>query len=294
MEGLRAADPPRIGEYTALARLDPASQPRTPPERRYLARGPDGAHTLWVSLPAPGADPGRWAAEARWASQVDQPGFWPVARLGGTAAFPWHASPYRPLLPLTSALAAHGGPLPESTVRAIGATLAETLASAHVLGLTHAGVCPAAVLLTAYGPLLGCFGAVRAAGPDGTPRAGLPGVDPECLAPEHLAGGPLDASGDVYALGAVLAYAVTGHAVPERDEIPAGLRALVLACLSRDPRSRPEPAYLLRELAPGAGYGTLAGATEPVSLPGRVVAALSDQAARVLAAELPTSPTEVL
>lgn len=288
MEGLRTDDPPRIGEYTALARLDAVRGPRRAPERRYLARSADGGRTVLISLPAPGADPGRWAAQAQWASRLDQPGFWPVEQLGGTAASPWHASRYRPVLPLTSALAAQGGPLPEATVRAMGATLAEALASARVLGLTHAGICPASVLLTAYGPVLACFGAARAAAPDGVPRAGLPGLDQECLAPEQLAGAAADPRGDLYSLGAVLAYAATGHAVPERAEIPAGLQGPISACLSRDPDDRPEPARLLAELAPGAAYGTLTAGTDPAPLPGRVVAALSEQAASALAAELPT------
>lgn len=86
------------------------------------------------------------------------------------------------------ALAVHGGPLPETTVRAVGATLAEALAAAHGQGLTHAGVSPAAVLLTADGPRLTCFGAVRAASADGEPRTGLPGLDPGALAPEQASG----------------------------------------------------------------------------------------------------------
>ncbi|MFJ6748502.1 serine/threonine protein kinase [Streptomyces sp. NPDC091266] len=260
---------------------------RAVPERRYVARSADGARTVVVSLPVPGADPGRWAAEAQWAGRLVQPGFWPVAQVGGTAAFPWHASPYRPVLPLPSALAAHGGPLPEEAVRALGAALAEALASAHVLGVVHGGIAPASVLLTAYGPLLGCFGAARAAAPDGTPRAGLPGLDAACLAPEQATGGPVGPAGDVHALGAVLAYAATGHTVPEREEIPATLRSLIASCLSREAAARPEPARVLAELAPGAAWGAQAAGTEPVSLPGRVVAALSEQAAGALAMELP-------
>ncbi|WP_354671347.1 hypothetical protein [Streptomyces sp. CSDS2] len=84
-------------------------------------------------------------------------------------------------------LAAHGGPLPEPVVRALGAALAGALASAHARGVTHAGVSPAAVLLGVDGPLLACFGAVRAVAPDGERRPGSPALDPGCL---DVADGP--------------------------------------------------------------------------------------------------------
>ncbi|MFE4022821.1 serine/threonine protein kinase [Streptomyces sp. NPDC059101] len=287
MEQLRQDDPPRIGDFVTLARLD-AGGGRGAPERRYLARSADGGHTVVACLPAPGSDRARWAAEAQQAARLTQPGFWPVAQLGGTPAFPWYTSPYRPALPLPAVLAAYGGPLPEPLVRTLGGALAEALASAHVLGIVHGGVCPAGVLLTACGPLLGCFGATRAQLLAETSPAPDTGLETGCLAPERAAGGPADRAGDVYALGAVLAYAATGHTVPERDEIPAGLRDLISACRSRDPQGRPEPARVLGELLPGAAYGGLAGATEPLSLPGRVVEALSRQSAEVLAAALPT------
>ncbi|PNE37023.1 serine/threonine protein kinase [Streptomyces noursei] len=287
MDRLRQDDPARIGDFVTLARLD-ADGSRGVPERRYLARSADGGHTVVACLPPPGGDPARWAAEAQQAARLTQPGFWPVAQLGGTAGFPWHAAPYRPALPLPAVLAAHGGPLPEPLVRTLGGTLAEALASAHVLGIVHGGVCPAGVLLTACGPLLACFGATRAHPMTETSSAHPTGPDTGCLAPELAAGGPVDRAADVYALGAVLAYAATGHTVPERQEIPAGLRDIVTACRSRDPQGRPEPARVLAELLPGAAYGGLAGATEPLSLPGRVVEALSRQSAEVLAAALPT------
>nr|WP_237550640.1 serine/threonine protein kinase [Streptomyces sp. SID8354] len=289
---MRQDDPPRIGDLVTLARLD-ADAGRGVPERRYLARSADGGHTVVACLPPPGGDPARWAAEAQQAARLTQPGFWPVAQLGGTPAFPWYATPYRPALPLPAVLAAYGGPLPEALVRTLGGALAEALASAHVLGIVHGGVCPAGVLLTACGPLLGCFGAARAHPLNETTATQTTATQPTgletgCLAPELATGGPVDRAGDVYALGAVLAYAATGHTVPERDEIPAGLRDIVTACRSRDPQGRPEPARVLAELLPGAAYGGLAGASEPMSLPGRVVEALSRQSAEVLAAALPT------
>ncbi|ARF58431.1 serine/threonine protein kinase [Streptomyces gilvosporeus] len=270
-----------------LARLD-ADGSRGVPERRYLARSADGGRTVLACLPPAGGDPARWATEAQQAARLTQPGFWPVAQVGGTPAFPWYSAPYRPALPLPAVLAAYGGPLPESSVRTLGGTLAEALASAHVLGIVHGGVCPAAVLLTACGPLLGCFGATRATAVAGDPSASAAALETGCLAPETAAGGPADRAGDVYALGAVLAYAATGQTVPERQEIPVGLREIVTACRSRDPQGRPEPARVLAELLPGAAYGALTAAREPVSLPGRVVEALSRQSAELLAAALPS------
>ncbi|WP_405700537.1 serine/threonine protein kinase [Streptomyces sp. NBC_00069] len=300
MERLRQDDPPQIGPFTTLARLDPEAAERSVPERRYLARSADGERTVLVGVPRVGADPSRWAVEAEGARRLRLPRFLDVAEVGGTAGFPWYAAPYTPVLPLPAVLAAHGGPLPEDVVRGLGAALAEGLTAAHAQGVAHAGLSPAAVLVTPGGPVLSCFGAVRAAAPDGVHRAGLPGLDPGCLAPEQASGGAPGPLGDVFALGSVLAYASTGHTVPEQSELPPGLRGLVGACLARNPADRPRSAgELLRALAaparvpdprlpPSPGPATaLDGAAHPVVLPGRVVAAFAAQSAWLLAAELP-------
>ncbi|MFD5878060.1 hypothetical protein ACFWHN_04955, partial [Streptomyces yangpuensis] len=190
MEALRHDDPVRVGAYVALARLD-AEPDSTAPERRFVVRSGSGdGRTLLARLPRPGVDPTRWAIEAEGARRLSVPGFLPVGEVGGGGAEPpWCAGPYVPAVPLPGALRAHGGPLPDPVVRALGAALARTLATAHAQGVPHAGLSPAAVLLTADGPLLSGFGAVRAAAPDGEPRSGLPGLDSGCLAPEQ-AGGP--------------------------------------------------------------------------------------------------------
>ncbi len=290
MERLRHDDPLQIGPHIALARLD-AGFEQAVSARRFIARSADGDRTVLACLPRIDVDPTRWAIEAEGARRLSIPGFLPVGEVGGTAELPWCTAPYVPALPLPAALRAHGGPLPEPVVRALGAALARTLATAHAHGVTHAGLSPAAVLLTAEGPRLSCFGAVRAAAPDGEQRSGLPGLDSGSLAPEQAAGGRPRPLGDVYALGAVLAYAGTGHTVPERDELPFTLRELTTACLSRDPERRPQAHQVLTHLESAtrtaAHPATVLDAAAPMPLPAPVVAALARQSAQILAAELP-------
>ncbi|MFE9358105.1 serine/threonine protein kinase [Streptomyces olivaceoviridis] len=282
----------RVGPYTLITALDD-SRTRIPvPERRYVARSTDGRHTVLLSLPHQGSDPQRFLAEADASRYLLGPGSAPATALAAPGEPAWYARPYLPVLPLPTALAVHGGPLPERTVRALGVALAETLAILHGQGLAFAGVSPAAVLLAAYGPQLSCFGAVRAAAPDGMPRSGLPGLEPGSLPPEQASGGRPRPLGDVYALGATLAYAVTGHTAPERDELPAAFRSVISRCLARDPGARPPLAELIDALADGdsSGSTTLLG---PGWLPGRVIAALAHQSAAVLTAEIPVEAVPV-
>ncbi|MER6998505.1 serine/threonine protein kinase [Streptomyces sp. NPDC000410] len=283
----------QLGPYALITRLDPPDS--RVPHRRFIARSADGERTVLLSAPLPGADPARFAAEADAARRLFGPWVLPVAELAppGASGEAWYASPYLPALPLPVALTVHGGPLPEHSVRAIGAALAETLATAHTQGTTHAGLSPAAVLLAADGPRLTCFGAVRAAAPEGEARTGRTGLEPGSLAPEQASGGLPRPPGDIYALGTVLAYAATGHTVPESTELPASLRPLISACLTRDPANRPTAAGVLTALAPPTPHGTVLTTAGPMLtpgwLPGRIVAAIARQSASVLAAELRTA-----
>ncbi|MFD3551608.1 serine/threonine protein kinase [Streptomyces goshikiensis] len=290
MERLRHDDPPRLGPYLTVARLDADATDGAVPERRYLGRTADGEHTVLLCAPLPEAAPAAWAIEAELASRLSVPRFLRPASQGSGAGLPWYAVPYTPVLPLPAALAAHGGPLPEDLVRRLGAALAAGLATAHARGQAHAGVTPAAVLIGAGGPLLGCFGAVRSAAPEGPP-----GLDPGCLAPELRADGRPEPLGDVFALGAVLAYAASGHTVPEQSELPPGLRRLVASCLARDPADRPSAPEVLHALSTTgpaqspAPAVTVLDEQAPLPLPGRVVAALAAQSAELLASELPAA-----
>nr|WP_308295742.1 serine/threonine protein kinase [Streptomyces sp. ODS25] len=301
----------QAGPYTVITRLDDRAFAAAVPERRFIARSVDGERTMLVSTPLDGADPQAFMIEAEAARY--HLGTWalPTTEVAGPGEEPWHARPYLPVLPLPTALRVHGGPLPEHTVRAVGLALAETLHIGHGQNLTHAGVSPSAVLLAADGPRLGCFGSVRAAAPDGTSRTGLRGLDSGTLPPEQAAGGRPRPLGDVYALGATLAYASTGHTNPDPDALPPALRPVILKCLSQDPTNRPMPRELLDVLASAAEtpsaqagavphgatvldpHATTAGRATallgPGWLPARVVAALAHQSAAVLAAEIPVT-----
>ncbi|MFI7242593.1 serine/threonine protein kinase [Streptomyces qinglanensis] len=268
---------------------------------------------MLVSVPLPGTDTDRFLAEATASRHLLGPWASPAAELAADGTDSWHARPYLPALSLPAALRAHNGPLPERTVRALGAALLVTLVVGHGQGLAHAGVSPGAVLLGVRGPRLTCFGAVRAAAEDGTPRSGLPGLESGSLPPEQADGGRPRPLGDLYALGATLAYAATGHTVPERREIPSSLRDILTRCLARDPANRPAPAELLDVLSPLPDTGGSAAAdgipaaepSDAVSvqeraavlltsdwLPGSLVAALARQSARVLTTSLPNRPAD--
>ncbi|MBL1102346.1 outer membrane protein assembly factor BamB family protein [Streptomyces coffeae] len=338
MEPLTTDDPRRLGSYHLIARLTQGTGEVTVTARQFVARSAGGARTVVLTTPLSEAadDPahrGRFLAEAERARLLagSHPPGWlaPVVELAGDPTEPpWSASPYLPMLPLPAALEAHGGPLPAATVRALGAALTETLAGIHATGTPHAGIAPDTVFVAGDGPRLAGFGAVRAAGPDGEIRADLPGVSLAVLPPEQLSGGRPRPLGDVFSLGAVLAYAVTGRLGPDVDTLPEELRDTLGACLAPDPADRPTAQALLDELARGlrspvntpsvssgpdaadvgvpgsspgvsvlpAGWSATvrdSGGVSPAAallgrgwLPGRVIAALSEQSSAVLDAEV--------
>jgi hypothetical protein len=132
---------------------------------------------------------------------------------------------------------------------------------------------------------------------------------PQFAAPEQLRGKRLDVRADIYAVGATLYYLITGHApFEDRDlmallarvageaprppsrpgvSIPAGLSALVLRCLAKEPASRPA-SYAELE----AGLRPFNSAVPAPAAPGmRLVAGLVDLALlAALTAPLVISP----
>ena len=319
MEPLRHDDPPRLGPYVLLHRLDTEASAGPAAERRFLARTSDGHRTVLVTAPAPGVEP---AAAARFLDEAELartlgsethrvPRLAPVVAVAAHGEpVPWYASPFVPGIPLPEALAVHGGPLPERTLRALGAALALCLDRLHATGNAHAGLSPRTVLVTADGARLTGLGALRATVPDGDGRRGIPGIPPEFVPPEQAAGAMPRPPGDVHALGAVLTYAGTGRTSRlSPDALPPTLAAAVRSCMAADPAHRPTASELLAGLVdepgpagPGQGSDPRSAAQATVLdpqtdraeralrsgwLPRRIAVALAVQSSEALAARLP-------
>ncbi|MBO8187170.1 outer membrane protein assembly factor BamB family protein [Streptomyces spirodelae] len=269
-----------LGEYRAVECLDPESSG----VNRWLAVGPDGAPSIVMAPDRTWADdPGyrlRFWSEANNSRRLTGRGTAPVRQVSSArAGVPWVAYDCFPALPLTAALAAHGGPLPAPVVWNLGVLLAEAVLRAHTQGLVHAGISPQSVLVTHQGALLTGYGLMRAAAVEGTERPVVPGVDEPSLPPEQRPGSTRpQPPGDIYALASVLLLAAAGHSQSSLSAEPGGVLA---RCHATDPAQRPPAEELLQALrgaAPGNGG----------ELPPRVVAALDAQASR-----LPAPPTSV-
>ncbi|MFD9390800.1 protein kinase [Streptomyces sp. NPDC060000] len=298
MQPLGVDEPTTVGPYRLLGRLGSGGMGRV-----YLGRSA-GGRTVAVKIVHPHLALDE-EFRARFRREVDAArrvgGAWtaPVLDADPEATVPWVATGYA-AGPSLAAAVTSGGPLPETSVRVLGAGLAEALATVHGLGLVHRDVKPSNVLLTVDGPLLIDFGIARAT--DGTASLTSTGVSvgsPGYMAPEQILGKVASGAADVFSLGAVLAYAATGlppfpgdssaallyrvvHEQPELGEpdgaLRGDLRAVVEACLAKDPAVRPAPAEVARRLAPEGAARLVAGGW----LPGALVEQLGRSAVQLL------------
>ncbi|WP_326729870.1 serine/threonine-protein kinase [Streptomyces phaeochromogenes] len=304
MQPLGVDEPTVVGPYRLLGRLGSGGMGRV-----YLGRSA-GGRTVAVKIVHPhfALDEefrARFRREVEAARRVGGAYTAPVLDAGPDAPVPWVATAYA-AGPSLSAAVADAGPLPEHSVRVLGAGLAEALSAVHGLDLVHRDVKPSNVLLTLDGPLLIDFGIARAT--DGTASLTSTGVSvgsPGYMSPEQILGKGVTGAADVFSLGAVLAYAATGsspfpgdssasllykvvHEEPELGALSGDLRDVVADCLSKDPAARPSPSTLASRLAAeGAARLVTAG-----WLPGPLVEQVSRSAVQLLnleAADVPPS-----
>ena len=164
------------------------------------------------------------------------------------------------------------GPLSVAEALDLGGQLADALAEAHAHGTLHCDLKPANVIVMPNGRakildfgLAQRFTSATAETTSGTPGLSLPAPKgiagtPGYIAPERLAGRPLDARSDIYSLGVVLFELLTGRLpfpgpdifstalgaltqpVPDPSTInpgvPAAVGRAVQRALARDPAER--------------------------------------------------------
>ncbi|GAA3298549.1 hypothetical protein GCM10020295_34370 [Streptomyces cinereospinus] len=232
----------------------------------------------------------RFRREVAIARQVRTRYAVPVVDADTEAAAPWLATAFVPGPSLADAVGA-AGPLPVRSVWALGRMLAEALEAVHTAGTVHRDVKPGNVLLAPDGPRLIDFGIARALDDTVLTAADVVVGSPGFLSPEQAQGRPVGPASDVFSLGCVLAYAATGtrpfgsgpvEAVlfrtvydPARlDGVPARLRAVVEACLTKEPAGRPTAAHLRAVCAQDG--------TEEAWLPHSVTHLIAERSARML------------
>lgn len=270
--------PRRLGRYAIEGRIERGAM-------GHLLYGRDTASGVAVAVkvlvPAAG-DPTavdelrqRFVRESLVLRRLAHPGIVRFLDAGEDFGLAWLAMELAPGHDLGRHVAAGALLLPRSVVD-IGSQLAAALAHAHRQGVVHRDLKPSNVIYDATTGItrLTDFGIARLANA-GSTRTGVVLGTLSYMAPEQLAGGPVDERTDLYALGVTLFQLLTGRLPHEADsmgelmrriaqqpapglrdlrpDLPEALAALVAGLLDKAPARRPADGRLvaaaLRDIA---------------------------------------------
>jgi hypothetical protein len=187
------------------------------------------------------------------------------------------------------------GPIPCARAVYLLEQICDSLSEAHAEGLIHRDIKPANIYVCCYGRTTDFikvldFGLVKSrhesepsrnfqSGPDqlSITRQGAITGTPSCMAPEQISNDrPLDARTDIYGIGCVAYWLLTGKQVFEgattwavilqhlqdqpvppsvrtAQSFPADLEAAILACLEKNPDQRPQTAAALGRMLSDCG-----------------------------------------
>ncbi len=262
-EPLGAHDPAEIGPYRLLRRLGEGGMGVV-----YLAADQTG-HRVAVKVIRPllaGQDEfrARFRSEVALARKVARFSTAPIIDADTEADQPYVVTEFIDGPTLSAAVREHG-PLPGSQLHALGIGVAGALTAIHRAGVVHRDLKPSNVLLSRFGPRVIDFGIARAT--DDLTSITVTGQligSPAYMAPEQLRGEPVTTATDLFAWGAVMAFAGTGrqpfgtstdaiayrvlHGEADLDGLDRALLDPVRAALSKDPSQRPTAQRLLDAL----------------------------------------------
>ncbi|MDO8145276.1 serine/threonine-protein kinase [Isoptericola sp. 178] len=202
------------------------------------------------------------------------------------ATVPWVLTRRFPGAPLSETVAGTGLPWREALVVVDGVLGA--LAAVHAAGLVHRDVSPRNVVVSRHeesGPTVGLIDLGLATPGDAEGAAGVVTGSALGMSPEQARGRPLDERSDVYAVGALAYYVLTGHppyerATPDdvlrahvgapvpapsarRAAVPAAVDRFVAQAMAKDPARRFASAAAMR-----TAVASLLGGSAAVAAPG--------------------------
>jgi hypothetical protein len=130
--------------------------------------------------------------------------------------------------PTLSDVVRQQGALPPDQVLRVAVQLLSALEAAHAAGVVHRDVKPANIMLLRNGHVkLTDFGIAQTMDDPKLTTTGILIGSPTYMAPERIRGEEATASSDLWALGAVLFYAVEGYAPFERQTTAATMHAVL-------------------------------------------------------------------
>ncbi len=252
---LTTEDPRRIGPYLVIGRIG-SGRTGTVYAAVTSSGGDDPLVTVKTLHPAQVNDNRVRAAldqRLHLLSNVDRRCYVPPIAFDTAVTPPWLAMEYVSGIPLAQYARRHGA-MGQGRLIALAAGLAEGLSALHIKGVAHGDLKPSNILLSTAGPrILDCA---------------LPGDESllrhsaAWMSPERHEGAPQSPTSDVFAWGAVVAFAATGRlpfglgepevvAARVREEEPAlegvpdELLPLVKRALDRTPDNRPSVRELI-------------------------------------------------
>jgi serine/threonine protein kinase/class 3 adenylate cyclase len=227
-----------LGRYRLLAQIGAGADGAS-----YRASDPGDESLVEVRvLTGARADASRWktlAKRLRLVAMLEHPAALTIRALDLEHDPPYLAQEWSEPRGLTQVLQPRL-PLPPLDALRLARDCATVLAGAHRLGLVHGRLGPGAIRLADNHALKIDFSGIAAnPGPD----EGESALEASCRAPEHADSAVVDAAADVYGLGALLAWLLTGRPVSARapvqvDHFPS-LNPLLRRLLATDPTERP-------------------------------------------------------
>lgn len=215
----------------------------------------------------------RFRNEARITAGLAAPGIAQVFDYGEQADLAYLVMELVPGEPLSAILGRNGALGPEVALDVLHQT-AKALHTAHTAGIIHRDIKPGNLLVTYDGVIkVTDFGIARALEAAPVTQTGTVLGTAQYVSPEQAQGAPLTPATDLYSLGVVAYECLAGRAPFQAEtqvaialqhlneappplgvDVPAQVRELVMALLSKDPARRPgsaldlaDRAYVLRE-----------------------------------------------